>query len=167
MENTQFIETTAKAIPNWDNDGWLEIKGATTIEKYVQLRDEFNKRETPYIFFAFDEKKYEEGKERLKKNGWLNEDEKLYNLGAGGFTTKRGYLKMTQEHKELKEKIQKQCNPQEVYWYEYNNHESFISWDGDLGAIEKVIEYFGEETAKRIKRKRAMYDIESIIKDLK
>lgn len=164
MENTQFIETTAKAIPNWDNDGWLEIKGATTIEKYVQLRDEFNKRETPYIFFAFDEKKYEEGKERLKKNGWKNDDEKIISVGAGGFTTERGYKKLMEEYNELKKQIQEECNPQEVYWYEYNNHESFISWDGDAGAIETVISYFGVETARKIRRKRAYNTIEEIIK---
>lgn len=46
----------------------------------------------------------------------------------------------------------KECDPQEVYFYEYNNHECMIAWDGDKEAYDLIVGYWGEEVAKTIKR---------------
>ena len=48
--------------------------------------------------------------------------------------------------------IPKECDPQEVYFYEYNNHECMIAWDGDKEAYDLIVGYWGEEVAKTIER---------------
>lgn len=58
--------------------------------------------------------------------------------------------------------IAEECDPYEVYCYEYNNHECGISWDGDLGAISLIVDYWGANVAHTIRRRSAQYSIESI-----
>jgi hypothetical protein len=40
--------------------------------------------------------------------------------------------------------IPKECDPQEVYFYEYNNHECMIAWDGDKEAYDLIVGYGGK-----------------------
>ena len=40
-----------------------------------------------------------------------------------------------------------------------------ISWDGDAEAIKLVIAYWGEDTARNIKRYSAFKDIDDIVKE--
>lgn len=53
---------------------------------------------------------------------------------------------------ERAKQIPKECDPQEVYFYEWNNHETMYSWDGDYEAIKIILEYFGMEAAMSITR---------------
>jgi len=55
-----------------------------------------------------------------------------------------------------------ECDPQEVYCYEYNNHECCIAFDGDIEAIRLVAGIWGVETAKTIKRRSAFYRVEEL-----
>ena len=52
----------------------------------------------------------------------------------------------------LNNMVRKECDPQEVYFYEYNNHECQFHFDGDYDAYRFVTKIFGEETASKIKR---------------
>ena len=51
--------------------------------------------------------------------------------------------------------IPTECDPQEVYFYEYNNHECMFAWDGDKEAVEIIIRHWGKDVAKSLKRYNA------------
>lgn len=162
MEQTTTIQDKATVSVNWENDGMLEISNAKTLDTYNRLCDEWYHRETPYIFYAFNKNKFAEGIKKLEKSGWKNDGEKLIDVGYGGFTTRRGYERMTEEVDEHHRKIREQCDIKEVYWYEYNNHESFISWDGDMNAIQKIAAIWGEEEARKLHRFSPVYTLDEI-----
>ena len=136
----------------------------STVQRYIQIRNEFDNTERPYLFFAFSNKHFEEGKKKLEKNGWWKEGEKIYHMGAGGFSTERGIKEWEKAIAEKDRKIKTECNPQDVYNYEHNNHESSIDWEGDLEPIRIVDNIFGTETAKTIRRRNAYYKLEDIWK---
>lgn len=64
----------------------------------------------------------------------------------------------------MEARIKNECDPQEVYCYEYNNHECCIAFDGDIEAIRLVAGIWGVETAKTIKRRSAFYGVEELFK---
>lgn len=110
-------------------------------------------------FFAFDKKQFATG---LKSIRPLNEGEKILSMGCGGYGTKDGIERLFKYYDGINERIKVECDPQEVYVYEYNNHESFISWDGDLEAIRLIYLIWGEEVARTINRKSVYYPIEHL-----
>lgn len=63
----------------------------------------------------------------------------------------------------MHEQVRKECDPQEVYFYEFNNHESMYAYDGDYEAIKLIIDIFGENIARKIKRYNAGYSIDYIM----
>ena len=134
---------------DWDRDGWLVIKNAKTIERYNELCNQRDNEDCykHNCFFAFGDKQFEEGKAMINAG-----DEKIYSAGAGLYGTKKGiaeYLNALSSYKTL---IRKECDPQEVYLYEYNNHECMIAFEGDEAAYNVVVRYFGKEVADSIKR---------------
>ena len=90
--------------------------------------------------------------------------EKLVRLGGGGFATKDGAKRLLEFYESIDAKIKAECDPQEVYVYEYNNHECCIAWDGDLEAIKIVLSLFGEEAARKIKRYRASMSVDNLVR---
>ena len=48
--------------------------------------------------------------------------------------------------------VKEECDPQEVYFYEYNNHECQYAFDGDYEVYKLVSDIFGEYIASKIKR---------------
>lgn len=166
MEKVITEQKRATVTVSWEHDGQLIIENAKTLGKYAQLCEENYHRERPYMFYAFNVKQFEEGKKALQRKGWLNEGEKLISVGYGGYSTERGYRKWCEECDNFVREIRENCDINEVYWYEYNNHESFISWDGDMGAINKIISIWGEEKAREIHRFSPVYSIDELIKDM-
>lgn len=65
--------------------------------------------------------------------------------------------------KKMFEQTAKECDPQEVYFYEFDNHESMVAWDGDYDAIKVVIDIFGVDVARKVKRYNAEHDIDYIL----
>jgi len=104
-------------------------------------------------FFAFSTKQFNEG---LKKHN-LNKENVLRGY-AGLFGTKEGIKEFYSFYDKQAEKIKNQCNPQDVYYYEFDNHECSYTRD-DEEAIEIVISYFGKEIAKTVKRRYAYKEI--------
>lgn len=92
------------------------------------------------------------------------EGEKLLHIGGGGFATKDGAKRLFEFYESINAKIKAECDPQEVYVYEYNNHECCIAWDGDLEAIRIVLSLFGEEAARKIKRFRASMTVDNLVR---
>lgn len=112
---------------------------------YKELKDQHP--QMPECFFAFSNSQFTEGIE--KKN---LKDKKILNAGSGLYGTKEGLDEMMKFYEDNSKKISKQCTPQEVYDYEFWNHE--CEYTGlDIEAIEIVKSYFGEEGLKNLVRK--------------
>lgn len=106
------------------------------------------------VFFAFSNKQFAENK--IKAG--IGPEEKIYRGPAGSYGTKEGLLNMVNFYDNKHEKIKNNCDPQEVYDYEFNNHECSYVYD-DEEAINIVIDYFGEDRAKQVKRRYANKEI--------
>lgn len=111
--------------------------------KYLELKSKEPVLEE--CFFAFSKEQFEEGKKPLG-------EEKIYSGGAGLYGTKEGLIKLRNYYDELANEIAEQCSPQDVYNYEYDNHECEYVCD-DREAIEIVIYYFGKERAEEVSRR--------------
>lgn len=131
---------------------------------YFEIRDKFDTRPKPYMFWAFNKEQFNKGLEKLKSEGWKTDDEKLISIGLGGYTTHRGLKRLDKEIAEHYEEIRSKCDPQAVYEYECGNHESEINAVGDAEALEIIMTIWGDETAKTIKRKHVYLTIEEIKK---
>ena len=138
---------------NWDSEGALYMKGARTIKCYIELMNEHPDTDKYGIFWAFSDKQYEEGKARMKRLGFYHDGQKIISFGSGGFGTSEELIdKFFDFYKERNKKAVKECDPQEVYIYEYNNHECMLGWDGDEPAYKIIVDMYGEEIAKGITR---------------
>lgn len=148
---------------DWENDGMLRWKGDRTLKRYRQICEERNHMDVGKFqcFFAFSEKQLKEGLERLA----LPEGEKLVRTGYGLFGTREGMDRLHEEYARLRKRIVEECDAQEVYLYEYNNHECCIDWDGDENAIKLIIDYWGAETARNIMRCNALRKVDEILAD--
>jgi hypothetical protein len=109
-------------------------------------------------FFAFSNEQFKEG---IQKAGIA--DKKIYNGGAGLYGTKEGIQKFMSFYDDQTKEIAEKCNPQDVYNYEFNNHECSYTND-DTDAIKIVVSIFGEEKAKTIKRRFGFIAIDDLFK---
>lgn len=156
------INAVAKTITrDWECEGALRWTGDTY--KYYEKKKYHSDDEidTSGVFFAFNDKQFEEG---VKKLGFTMDQLKgnIFSMGYGGFGTRDGIKRYLASYDERDKKIPELCNPQEVYCFEYNNHEGMINYDGDEEALKIIITTYGEDTARMIKRYNACYTIEEI-----
>ena len=124
------------------------MQTSSTTKRYREITDEqapLNK-----CFFAFSKSQFENG----KREAGIGEYEKIYQDNYGLYGTKDGLEAVYAFYEERSKRIAEECNPQDVYDYEWNNHECMITYD-DEEAIQIVIDLFGEETAKTVKRRYA------------
>ena len=120
------------------------------------------KNEQPILkdcFFAFGQKQFDEAIEKHNLK-----DQKIYNGGNGLYGTKEGINELFAFYEGLNERIAKECDPQEVYNYEYDNHECSITCD-DTDVMYIVLGIFTEEQCRKIKRKNGYlnYSIEELL----
>lgn len=131
--------------------------GGEDMKTYKQIKDQ-----QPVMvecFFAFGNDQFAEGK---KKMGL--EDKKLYDGGMGLYGTKEGIKKFFDHYKNVNKEVAENCNPQDVYDYEYTNHEcSYTNTDEE--AIKIVVGIFGEERAKQVKRHYACVSIDELFNE--
>ena len=100
--------------------------------------------------FAFSNEQYEEERKRLVSKGFLKEDDELFSGPGGSIGTKEGFHAFVHFADEKDAKIAKECDPQEVYIYEWENHECMYGDEWRAFAIVERI--FGKERASKIKR---------------
>ena len=153
---------------NWEHEGAIYMRNAKTIDRYKEIQNEQNNADLNGmgIFFAFTDKQYDEGYQDLIDRGIISREDKIYRLPiSGGFGTKAGYEQMMNYYSSCTEKIRKECDPQEVYFYQWNNHECMIAYDGDLDAIRYIYNIWGEKVARNIVRYREFCSIDQIIKE--
>lgn len=144
----------------------LVIKGAETLSRYESLKygeDAHPKGEKLGFFYAFNNEQFDKGRQMLIDKGFMNEGDKVVSLGFGGcYGTRKGLTDMLNFYHDIDKKIAEECNPQEVYYYEYNNYECCIDYDGDERAIKYIISIWGREVAKKIRRFRDCKPIDEI-----
>lgn len=121
------------------------------MKSYTEIRDE-----EPVMFECFFSFSNEQSAEGIKKHGIKGK--KIHNGGMGLYGTREGIDQFLGFYDKQKERIEKECDPQEVYDYEFWNHECGYTND-DREAIEIVVNYFGVEKAGAVKRKFAYTSI--------
>ena len=141
---------------DWKQEGLIVIDNPKTINLYHQLKYEARPPAGDY-FWAFSVEQLKRG----IKDKHL-EDKKLYGKDSL-FGTKEALGALNAYYENIAERIKNECNPQEVYLYECNNHEYMYNWDGDEEALLLVIKYWGEDVASTIRRVRPVYSIEEIV----
>jgi hypothetical protein len=124
---------------------------------YQELKDK--QPELVECFFAFDKKQYNEG---VAKHNLF--DKKLYSTGMGLVGTYEGIKAFEKFYDDQSAQIAAECDPQEVYDHEFNNHECGYLGD-DKEAIDIVVEYFGIEKATTVKRRCAYHPIINPLKE--
>lgn len=110
------------------------------------------KSRTPELtdcFFAFNIQQYNDGVAQLQGKEICSGEY----ICKGLFGTKEGVRNFLNFHNDIKNQIREQCTPQEVYDYEYENHECGYLCD-DTEAMKIVIYYFGAIPALTVKRRR-------------
>lgn len=159
-----ILEVPFYASVRCADDGMLTLHNARTLKRYHELNAMHPKEDDYAVFYAFNGKQYAEGIERLIAGGYIRrgEENAVIGFGGGGYGTEDGIDGFLGFYKQKIKMIADECDPYEVYCYEYNNHESFLSWDGDMGAIQIVIDYWGADTARTIKRFSPQYSIEQL-----
>lgn len=170
METTVLEKPKAADKPfefhqDYDNyDGMFSYKNDKTLKRYHELWKSLQEADLSKfdMFAAFSKEQFEKG---LKSIRPLNDGEKLCSLGAGIFGTKDGIKKYLNLIKVTHKKIAEECDPQEVYVYEFNNFESAIAFDGDENAIKIVADIFGIDTARKVKRRCAYYSLDNYGKE--
>lgn len=132
-------------------DGCVIMHNAKTITRYKELQEEKSKRDYYRFdcFFAFSNQQFADGLKHIRP---LKEGEKLVSVGAGMYGTRDGVGKFFAYYKEIDKRIKLDCDPQEVYFYEYNNHESMLSWDGDKEPYKIISRIWGKDVANNLVR---------------
>lgn len=102
-------------------------------------------------FFAFSKSQMEEGIKEHKLEGI-----KLYSGIGGLYGTKEGIKQLYDFYDNQTKQIAEECNPQDVYNYEFDNRECSYTND-DKEAFDIVISIFGEERAVNDTRRRFAY----------
>ena len=145
---------------DWDRDGVIRIENDKTLKRYHELNEEaYNvKLEEFDCFFAFNQKQLEEGLQRIGKT-----KSEIYKYGSGLFGTHEGFEAYMDFLDKKDEKIKKECDPQEIYFDEWNNHECMFNGKGDTPAIDIVIRIFGSEVVPTLKRYNWLYTYEQLL----
>lgn len=166
-KDIQTIKTTRgelKYYRDWDNmEGGIVMLNAQTIKRYREIRDQHPNADEYGVFFAFSKEQFDEGYRHIVELGHIKDGDKIAGGLGGSFGTKEGLDKFFKFYEDRETPIRDECDPQEVYFYEYNNHESQIAWDGDLEAIKIIIDIWGADIARNIKRFNASMTVDQII----
>lgn len=117
--------------------------------KYADYLDVMSSHSHEGIFYAFDDEQFKRG---LEKCGYTSET-KILKDGFGGFGTREAFDRRHQFYKDTEEKIKRDCTPEEIFSFEYWNHECGYSYDYSE-ALEIVQLYFPDwlPTAKLLNK---------------
>lgn len=95
-------------------------------------------------FFAFSQQQATEGKEKAN----IPVDTEIFSAGAGLYGTSAGLAAFRQEMDAHEQMIKDNCEPQDVYDYEFCNHECGYT-GSDREALEITLDYFPGAEVKR------------------
>lgn len=98
-------------------------------------------------FFAFSKQQFEEG---MKKHSLYGK--KIYSGSGNLYGTKEGIQKLMDHYDAIDKQIAAECPPQEVYDYEFDNHECCYTNDDNM-VLDIIIRIFGKDRLNEVKRK--------------
>lgn len=92
---------------------------------YKNYLDKFSTYHNDGIFYAFSKEQFEKGMKECgyKKSGHLLKD------GMGGFGTKEAFDERRRFYKEVEKEIRLNCTPDEIFEFEWWNHECGYTYD--------------------------------------
>lgn len=146
QKDIKTIQTTKGELRyyrDWERyEGGICMMNPVTIKRYREIHDMQPDADKCGVFFAFSNSQFHEGYDHLVELGHIQKGDKVVQTGIGGmFGTKEGIDKFLDFYEDRNKDVVAECDPQEVYFYEYNNHESMIAWDGDLEAIKITLTF--------------------------
>lgn len=139
---------------DWNMEGSIVMLNPQTIDRYIEIRSGHPDIEHFGCFFAFSNEQYGQNLAAAIRAGRIKENEKLYYhpTVSGLHGTAEGIAAFLKAYDDRDAAIPIECDPQEIYFYEWNNHETMYSWDGDAEAIRIIISYFGTDVARALHR---------------
>lgn len=150
------MATRYKTLPSGlqyriDENGSVDMRNPKTLRRYHELNNERDSMDCYKhdCFFAFSNQQFEEGKARIRP---LREGEKLCSVGAGMYGTRDGIKSYFEEMRSFDKRIKEECDPQEIYFYEYNNFECMLSWDADEEPVKLIARIWGDEAVSQLVR---------------
>jgi len=132
-------------------EGNVRMTSPKTIKRYVELQNKHPKTENYGVFFAFGSKQFEEGYQSLIDRGYIKQGDKVCSAGMGLYGKRTELDRYLAYYKDREKMIVAECDPQEVYFYECNQHECGYTWCDD-DAVQVVAGYFGPEAAHKLVR---------------
>lgn len=157
MNNDKRIANGVAYHLDWEMEGHIVIEQPKTVALYHKLKYDDQPPAGEY-FWAFSQEQFD----RAIKDKHL-EGKRLCRVGGGLYGTHEGIEALEAYYASVSERIRTECNPQEVYLYECNNHEYMYNLDGDEEALLLIVKYWGKDVARTIRRVRPVYSIEEIV----
>lgn len=154
IRHIQTTKGTLEYFIDWScTEGSVVMLNAKTVSFYYKTRYKTHPDADRYgVFFAFSDQQFEEGYNRLADRGFISKGDKIYKCKNGAYGTQNSLKAFFDSYARRDDEIKAECDPQEVYFFEYNNYECMYAWDGDKEAYYIIVELWGEETAKTITR---------------
>lgn len=128
--------------------------------KYYEFKQQQEKKLNDFpIFFAFSDKQFEEGKEKLQ----IKDNSELLSIGAGGYirkSDKEAFKKMFNDSDIARQEFLKDPEQlKDALIYELGNHEFCITYDYDdaLEALDLDINTMTEEQKEILKQAKNEY----------
>ena len=111
-------------------------------------------------FFAFSDSQYNEGIAKHNLEG-----KKIFRGFGGLFGTHEGISKLYADYDAITKRVTEECDPQEVYDYEFANHECGYIGD-DSEAMKLVISHFDAEKYNQVKRRCKCCTCEQLLEQI-
>lgn len=165
IRTVQTTKGELRFFQDWDDsEGGIVMQNAQTIARYREINNQHPNCDDYGVFFAFSKEQFAKGVAHLKELGFIKEESELrQDKRTGLIGTNDGISGFLNFYDTSRAAIPQECDPQEVYFYEYNNYESMYAWDGDLEAIKIIIAYWGADVARKLIRFNASKSIDEII----
>lgn len=126
----------------------------TQSEAYNGIYDTHPDAAAHRVFFAFSNEQLEEG---MKECGYKEYSE-IRHGGSGVYGSPEALRSFLAEYDNRAQRVAEECDPQKVYDYEFSNHECELVYS-DEDAIEIVMDIFGQERARQVKRRYALVEV--------
>ena len=154
IKHVKTTQGTLEYFIDWEvTEGSVVMLNPKTTSLYHELRYDTHPDVDEYgVFFAFNQEQFDKGYNHLVELGFISNGDKI-SMGNGGVYGTPESIKAFLDFYENRDKeIPTKCDPQEAYFFEYNNFESMIAWDGDKDAYNTIVNLWGEDVAKTIIR---------------
>ena len=153
IKHVQTTKGNLEYFIDWNvTEGGVVMLNPQTIKYYQKAKDTHPDADKYGVFFAFSKEQYKKGYNHLVELGFIKDGDIVLSTDCGAYGTKESLDAFFDFYLNRDKEIPTKCDPQEIYFYEYNNYESMYAWDGDKEAYQEIVDLWGEDIAKQIKR---------------